>query len=335
MKTVNSILSEETDKLTKALVKAGLITESFQLLNALEDVTESMYAKDNQLTPENWEWFCKVLIECTSAEKFQILSKETLCKIYSVKHFANIDLAIPEDITEQLKFEIKKYFPQLRVDTVSEFVKALQDVPFEFLSLLVLYNTNILNKAGKNDLSPSLEEAEDYFRRLIEKKNKFFLNINKVSKGESNQFSIADAQELLDVKAFSDDTPLNVGALEFMIRMLISDKSKQKLYDEFGSKEIEHLRQQCLLHPSYIKFLQDIDEETTQPYFTAEGFQNKERDKSYNQYVVEIFTPELFIPEQKPEAPAPTPAPQAQQPSQEELVNEPDANTEQTPPPAA
>ena len=153
-----------------------------------------------------------------------------------------------------------------------------------------------------------------------------------------------DAQVLLDIKAFYEYNPINNGVLEFIARLLTTKKTKKALQDMYGPGLAIRLHDQVMVHASYIQFLQEIKNETQQSFFTKEGFQNTNRDITFNEFVTKYFFPEQYIPEEPEEketvepgksgetpvgeTPAEPKAPaelNVTQPSPEELLGQPKA----------
>lgn len=343
-KKLNKIVDEVTEEVIRdfsvkemmALIsKAHRIQESSNgILSSLEKAYDTDYNVNNEITPENWKYFIDSLGKVINNENFQAQCKEINSKLYCVKFFTNLKFAIAENAEASLKFELKQYFPQIVSEDGNEFIKAFFALPFEFVSLVVRYLANVVYKDKKNLLTPQLKEAQEYFNEMEKKKNNFITEVNKISQGESNVFSIYDAQELLDVKAFFEYNATNVGTLEYIMRILTNKNTKQKLEDEFGKFKVQFMKEQILEHPSYVKFLQEIKDDTEQPYFTETGSQNKERDTTFNEFVMQYFHPEDYIPEVPEEKPEEeeqeTPAKKepeqplaVEQPSAEELKNPP------------
>jgi hypothetical protein len=317
------IVNEQID----SLVDGMSLEEGLSIVKNLEKSYEKYYDLDNAITPENWQFFLDALGKCIESSEFQEKCKEVNCKLYCVKYYTKLKFAIASSAENTLKFELKKYFPQLVTNDGKVFMDTFFALPFEFVSLVVRYLANVIYKEKKNNLTPQLETAQKYFNEMEKRKNAFVTDINKISQGQADVFSIAEAQELLDVKAFYEYNPLNVGTLEYIVRLFTNTDSKKTLEDTFGKFRVELMQDQALMHPSYIKYLQDIKDGTEQTYFTAEGLQNEDRDTTFDEYTMQHFFPDQYIPQAKEEKPAPAPAapvaPQApltaEQPTAEEL----------------
>lgn len=332
---VNSFVNETP---TADLVK--FLSENNAITNSLARAYDLDYNHDNEIPEELWNFFIDSLGKVLETEEFQVKSKEVNCKLYAVKQFTKVQLAIAESVEQTLRFELKKYFAQLSTEDGQEFIQIFFSLPFEFVGLVIRYLANVKYKDKKASLTPLLKTAESYFTELLKTKNRFIIDINNISQGNGDVISIKDMQDLLDSKAFYEYNPLNVGALEFIVRTLVSPKAKKKLESEFGKDKVEYMRQQALVHPSYIKFLEEVRDNITKPYFTTTGTQNKDRDNTYDELVMQYYFPEEYIPEEEekpaeaaaeapgtvPPAPeaAPAPAaPTAEQPSPEELLKQP------------
>lgn len=326
--TGKKIIEEELNKFVDELPANKLsetligLSESVKVLDLLNQATESFYDTDNQITPENWEYFVNSLTALTDDEDFQKQCKVINCKLYCVKYFAKISLSTVDFAEDTIKFELKKYFKLLVTNDADKFINVFFDLPFEFVALVIRWLANVLCKDKKNLLTPQLKTAEAYFEQTQNLKNKFIKNINALSLGTDNNFSLEDLSLLLDTKAFYEYSALNAGTIEFVIRLF--EKRKQALEDELGSSKYNKLKIQALLLPSYVKFLNDIDKETDVPFFGSNGLQNQDRDKTFNDFIIEVFTPQEFIPQpsnQPAHIAAPTPVVSAEQPSAEELKN--------------
>lgn len=321
-------------KSTKELL--NFLTENQTVIRSLEHAYHFDYNEDNMIPIEHWEFFINALSKLVQVEEFQSKCKEVNCKLYALKQFSKVKLSIAASAEETLKFELKKYFPSLYTENGQEFSDTFFNLPFEFVALVVRYLANIKFPKDKKSLTPLLKTAEAYFHELVKVKNRFLLNINDISQGKGETINIVELQALLDTRAFYEYNPLNVAALEFIMRILVNKKSKQKLEDEFGKVKVDLLKQQVLSQPSYIQFLNEIRDNQTQSYFTKEGLQNKNRENTFDELCMQYFFPEKYVPDnsnkieqsQESELKAKTPSaapetPQAEQPSQEELLNPP------------
>lgn len=314
----------------------NFLTENQTVIRSLEHAYHFDYNEENMIPIEHWNFFINALSKLIHSEEFQTKCKEINCKLYALKQFSKVKLSIASSAEETLKFELKKYFPSLYTENGQEFSDTFFNLPFEFTALVVRYLANIKFSKEKKSLTPLLKTAESYFHELVKTKNKFLLNINDISQGKSETLNIVELQTLLDTRAFYEYNPLNVGALEFVMRILVNKKSKQKLEDEFGKTKVELLRQQVLSQPSYIQFLNEIKDNQVEPYFNKQGLQNKNRENTFDELCMQYFFPERYIPDNsnenkqgesesqppQPEAPAQE-TPQAEQPSQQELLNPP------------
>lgn len=320
-KKVEKVITETVEELTKNISLKEALTilkEDNKIINSLEKSYDSYYNVNNQITPENWKYFIDALGAVMKSEDFRKKCKEVNCKLYCVKFFTNLKFAIAENAEDTLKFELKKYFPQLVTENGEEFIDTFFTLPFEFVSLVVRYLANVAYKEKKNELTPQLKEAQNYFDDMQKRKNNFVTEINKISLGKSTVFSIYEAQELLDVKAFFEYNLINAGTLEFIMRILTNKKSSQAIEDEFGKFKLQLMKEQVLEHPCYIKFIQDVKDDKDFPFFTETGSQNKEREVTFDESVMQYFFPEQYIPETKEE------------PEQKEPVT-PEQNTQQKP----
>lgn len=319
---VNKAAEEFIEKLSLKEALSIIEENSNGIISSLERTYETDYNIDNQITPENWKYFIDSLGKVINNEEFQAKCKEINCKLYCVKFFTNLKFAIAENAEASLKFELKQYFPQIVSEDGNEFIRAFFSLPFEFVSLVIRYLANVVYKDKKNLLTPQLKDAQEYFNEMTKRKNNFITEVNKISQGESAIFSIYDAQELLDVKAFFEYNATNVGTLEYIMRILTNKNTKQKLEDEFGKFKVRFMKEQILEHPSYIKFLQEIKDDLEQPYFTETGSQNKERDTTFNEFVMQYFHPEDYIPEVPEEKPKEPQAPVAEKEPEQPLAVE-------------
>lgn len=331
-KTFEGILTEEYFKLQNKVVKAEEgykklnLQESFQLISNLENLQGELYDEQNHIPQEHWTYFTDTLKKLNEHELFIQFSKLIMCKLYALKLSTKITFASNENLENELKFELKNYISTLRsAETEEEFIEMLIDLPFEFTALLIRYNANILCPELKDKLSPNIKTAEEFVNYIDEMKNNLIVQINKLSRGEVNTLSIKDLKELFDVRVFYDDIDINAGVCEYVIRMLLSEKSSKTIRDEFGRGFLERLKEQTLLNTSYINFLERIAENQEQPFFKSNGLQNKEREVSFNDLVTKLFYPNSYIPRPEPSTDINTP--EALEPQSEELA--PEENTKE------
>lgn len=336
MSTAKQIFEEELNKFADSLdanQAKKVLMEDNTILNSLLKAEESVYDHNNQITESNWEWFKDTLIKCSDSSIFQYNCKSINLKLYAVKYFTNVNFMIAESVEDEVKVELKKYFGSINTDNAEDFIKSFFELPFEFTSLVVRYLANILLPEKKNLLTPTVQEADSSLKGILSKKNSFIENINDVSMGRSSTLSIVDASLLLDVKAFYNNNALNVGALEFLVRLFRGAKSK--LGDIFSKEKIKFMLVQILSLPSYQTHIRKIQQQEEQPFFTKDGSQNLNRDVTYDDYVTQYFNPEEYVPKpteaketpdegsmkQQSKTP-PTEEAGVKQPSQEELLKQ-------------
>ena len=221
-KSRKEIIDEQVDSYVNNLSKTKLISlvKENKILDSLEKSYESMFNVNNEIIPENWNYFVESLMKVSSNEDFQEKCKEINCQLYCVKQYTKLKFAIAENAEHTLKFELKKYYNNLVTSNGEDFIEAFFNLPFEFVSLVVRYLGNVLVKERKKELTPTLKQAQEYFDAAQKKKNLFITEINKLSQGQSNTFSVLDAQILLDIKAFYEYNPISNGVLEFIARLI-------------------------------------------------------------------------------------------------------------------
>ena len=343
MSKLLEIIDEEVDRAIKSIPTSELPNVLLTLLEgSTMTVIDSLMKdykmnlnQDNQIPPENWKWFQEMLITALQSETFQKQCKEVNCKLYAVVNFAKIKLSLPESLENILKFELKDYYTQVVTDSPEEFIKSFFTLPFEFISLVVRYLSNVLAKDKKELLLPKRPTADAYLKMIEKKKKDFIVNINNLSLGKSNTLSLDDIKLLLDSKAFFEYNALNVGALEFLIRVIGSSKTEGMINQMLDLKQINLLKQQIFSLPSYLLFLKKVKDGEEQAYFNKDGTENETRENTYDDYVKKVYFPEEFVPHKKKEAPeiAPPPTPEedndtsgggpgVEQPEPEELMNQ-------------
>lgn len=298
MSTARQIIEEESEKLIERLTTKGIkkvLKEDNIIIDSL--TKETNYNSNNQIVEDNWKWFKDTLLKASMSSIFQHNSKAVNSKLYAVKYFTKINFMLAESIEDEIKFELKDYFGKLTTDDVNEFINSFFNLPFEFTSLVIRYLTNLLAKDKKDLLAPSLKDANLSLEKIIKKKEDFVKNVNNISLGRSQNFSIIDMQLLLDVRAFYDYNPVNVGTCEFIIRMLKC--SKDQLKEKFGIEKTSLFLQQILTLPSYQKHLSELSRETINSYFDNKGMQRKGRNPSYYDCVMEIYDPKHYIPKKE------------------------------------
>lgn len=305
LKNLKIILEEEVERIVESLptdcfipVLQSLLLENDNIvLKSLKDYVNGVNS-DNQIPIESWNWFRDILKNLAKGNsRFQFKCREINNKLYAVKYYTKLPFSISNKVEEELKFELKKYFKDILYEDADNFIEKFFSLPFEFVSLVVRYLSNILVPENKNQLKTSLKEANIFLKEIIKKKNDFIININKISLGQAENFSFKDLSLLLDVKAFYDYNALNNAVLEFVLKLLNSN-AKQKLKDLYGTFKIDYLKAQILTHPSYLKFLKNIKDGVERPYFDSKGFQNQRGSSfpSFDDLVKKYFMPEEFIP---------------------------------------
>lgn len=332
--TTRKIIEEEIENYSKLISlenkKKILVKENNAVLDSLLKVDE--YNCNNQIIEENWNWFKQTLIKVVDIPIFQHNSKTINSQLYAVKHYTNINFMIAESVEDEIKFELKKYFITLKVDDINEFINSFFELPFEFTSLVVRYVANVLIPEKKKLLVPSIKDAKENLEIINKKRDEIIQSINNISKGIDTNLSIVDVMLLLDIKAFFQDNPLNVGVLEFLARTI--KYSGEKLFSTFGKAKIQLMLQQILTLPCYQKHLNEIAKNKANAYFTSKGMQNKEKEMSFDDLVTKYFNPEEYIPKPKQPEIQPIEEPQseekiedkgelnAEQPSEEELMQQ-------------
>jgi hypothetical protein len=323
-KKINKLLSEFINKQSQEEL-ITFLTENQKIISSLNN--DFLFFNSNeQLPDELWNTLKENFKKIVKHPDFQKKSKKVNCKLYALKFFSKITLGVNEDIEEILKFETKKYYSQLATEDSEEFINNFFNLPFEYVSLVIIYLSNFLCKEDKNNLAPKLETAQKYFNELKKQKNKLLITLNNISLGKEVNLPFGEIKELIEVRAFFDYNPLNVGALEYIVRLLNNETSRNKLIELYGVKTIDTLKQEALLTPCYIKHLEEIRDGLTTPYFTSSGMQNTNRDMTFDDYINKYFFPDQYIPketeiktDEQPEESEPELEITAEQPSPEEL----------------
>lgn len=332
--TAKQILEEEVEKLSQKISSGNFKKVIEEDLNIIDSLTkENLYNPDNQMIKENWNWFKDTLIKAVELPTFQHNCKSINSKLYAVKYFTKINFMIAESVEDEVKFELKKYFGELTTDDINQFVNDFFKLPFEFTSLVVRYLSNVLIPEKKKLLVPNIKDANIALKQITSKKDTFIKNINSISKGQGNNMSFIDVELLLDVRAFYEYSPLNVGTLEFLIRTL--ESAKEKLNELFTKEKVGFFLQQILTLPSYQKHLSTLQRKQEAPFFNRNGMQNDTREVTYDDCVMKYYDPENFLPRPKVAPPLPVTEPEtpeggegdsgdmsAIQPTEEELMKQ-------------
>jgi len=307
MKDLSKIIDEEVERVLKTIPSSELPSilisllegETSRVLDSLIKDYKMNLNQDNQIPAENWDWFKRMLLTVLEVESFQRQCKEINCKLYAVVNFTKIKLSLPENLENILKFELKDYYTDIVTDKPEEFIESFFLLPFEFISLVVRYLSNVLAKDKKELLLPKRPTADKYLEVTENKKKDFIININNLSQGKSNTLSLDDIKLLLDTKVFFDYSALNVGTLEFLIRVIGSSKTEGMMNQMLDLKQINYLKQQIFSLPSYLLFLKKVKEGEDQSYFNKDGTQNETRDVTFDDYVKKVYFPNEFVPHKK------------------------------------
>jgi hypothetical protein len=264
-----------------------LLTEDTGLLASLniELEKDKDYNADGQIIKENWYYFCANLKQLATVPEYKAQIKKVAIKILVSKYFTRTKLTVEPGLEEIIKTQLKDYFIAFTSTKVEDFIKALFNLPFDLLTLIILYVIYELNPEIKMEVLPKKSEVKKYLELIIQAKTDFIKLINNISLGRSSKFTLSRAEELLDVKVFYEIDSLNVAVLEYMIRMLNNEKIHDKLYDLYGEQLIEELKEQILSYSNYNKFINDIKENKAQPFFTDEGYQFEEREETFDDMV--------------------------------------------------
>ena len=326
-RALETIPTSELSNVLLTLLKEG---ETSRVLDSLMKDYKMNLNQENQIPEENWDWFRRMLLTVLEAESFQRQCKEVNCKLYAVINFTKIKLSLPENLEKILKFELKDYYSEIVTDNPDEFVKCFFTLPFEFISLVVRYLSNVLAKDKKELLLPRRDTADKYLDVLNNKRKNFIININNLSQGQSDILALNDLKALLDSKTFFEYNALNVGVLEFIIRIIGSSKTEGMMNQMLDKKQIHYLKQQIFSLPSYLLFLRKIKDGEEQSYFNKDGTQNEERDNTFDDFVKKVYFPNEFVPHKRkvsktiapPTASGETGEPGVEQPEPEELMNQ-------------
>lgn len=301
---INEIILQEIEFFTNGLNKEeliGVLHESTTLVNSLIKLDKENYDINNQTTTENWQYFLSSLRQVINTDPFIDKALVVNAKLYVVKKFTQLEFQLPQDIENVLKFELKKYFHLLVTTDPDEFITELFNLPFEFVSLVIRYVSKVVDPKVAEKIIPSEELAIEFYKYCLTVKEKYIKNTNDVSLGVTNNFNLNDARLLLDTKAFYSYNALNVGALEYLIRLTNDSNAQENLYGHFGQDTIDYMREQAIQHPSYIQYLKKIKAEELLPFFKSDGTQNEERDKTFDDFVKQIFEPQDVIPKVEPQ----------------------------------
>jgi len=169
----------------------------------------------------------------------------------------------------------------------------LYSLPFDIVSSIVRYVAEILIPERKSLLIPTIIEAKKYVRATEKIKQDFIKRLRKIVHGEHNILSVSVAQQLVNMRAFSEDKAVHNGVLEYLMRMLNDRKTHTRLVEKFGKEMPRDLKKQIFQHSNYVNYLRNIKDGTVKPFFTKDGLENDHRTPTFSEAVDEYFYPEL------------------------------------------
>lgn len=236
---------------------------------------EAILDDDEALPQENWEWLLNTINESFHENQEEWIKglKNQKEKIICYKYFTEQDFLEIDNIEENLKKDIKKYFTALQnFADLDNFREKFFNLPFDTLNnftRLLLQKSPTLNKKIKI----SKKELKERVKKLKEDRNKIIDKISMVSRKYQSTFNIGELKDLCDNGLFYEDNLLNRAVNEYIVKLLNNKSSSEKIKDAFNTAFIVDLKYHSENCVAYAEHISLIKKEEDQEYFTPKGYQ--------------------------------------------------------------
>ena len=282
-KTYSRIINEEINKYVDQFEMdspkqiASVLNELFTLSTSkLMDNIGSVEADNKkQVAVENWDTFIDSItesIEDAPDEWLMGLSKVKL-KILTYKYFTRKDMIEQKMLDSWLRTEIKIYFTALQnyVDS-KDFMLKFFNLPTEVLYNLVRYLFT-LNDSLKTSIKVTNEDLRDNIPKMLELRMKVAEKVSKASKGYIDLIDLKELKELYDNGVLFEDTYLNRGINEFVVKMMNHVGAMKNIMELWGGSTINDFKKQAENSAAYVTHVSAIRNETDEEYFASTGEQ--------------------------------------------------------------
>ncbi len=282
-KTYSRIINEEINKyvdqfeLDSPKQVASVLKELFTLSTSkLMDNIGSVEADDKkQVAIENWDTFIDSITESIeeAPNEWLVGLSDVKKKILTYKYFTRKDLVEQQQLDGWLRTEIKIYFTALQnyVDS-KDFMLKFFNLPTEVLYNMVRYLFT-LNDSLKTSIRVTNEDLRDNIPRLLELRMKAADKISKASKGYIDLIDLKEIKELYENGVLFEDTYLNRGINEFVVKMLNHKGAMINIMEVFGGSTINDLKKMAETSAAYVTHVSSIRNETGEEFFAVSGEQ--------------------------------------------------------------
>ena len=282
-KTYSRIMNEEINRyvdqfdLDSPKQIISVLNELFTLSTSkLMDNIGSVEGDDKkQVAQENWDTFIDSITESIEESPNEWLRGLSAVKkrILTYKYFTRKDLVEVDSLDSWLRTEIKIYFTALQnyVDP-KDFMLKFFNLPTEVLFNMVRYLFS-LNDNLKNSIKVTNQDLQDNIPRLLELRMKVADKISKASKGYIDLIDLKEIKELYDNGALFEDTFLNRGINEFMVKMMNHKTAMTNIMEVFSGSTINDIKKMAENSAAYIAHVSAIRNETGEEYFAVSGEQ--------------------------------------------------------------
>ena len=277
-KIINEEINKYVDKFDlKPKQIVSVLNELFTLSTSkLMDNIGSVESDNNkEVATENWDTFIDSItnsIEEFPEEWFANLSNIKK-KILTYKYFTRKDLIQQNRLDGWLRIEIKTYFTALQnyVDN-KDFMGKFFNLPTELLYNIVRY-LFMLNDNLKSSIKITNEDLKENIPKLLQLRLKVADKISKASKGYIDLLDLKEIKELYDNGLLFEDTYINRGINEFVVKMLNHKEAVMSIMELFSGSTINDIKKTAESCSSYITHISCIRNETGEEFFAATGEQ--------------------------------------------------------------
>ncbi len=292
-KQFREILFETIDSFVDSLdvKKPNILKELFTLntTNFVKNMSGQDIDDDTELDTELWDWFLDILQEAINENSNEWIEffKAQKIKILCYKYFTKKDLIKAEKIGPHLRKDIKKYFSSLQnYSDLNSFRERVENLPSDLLTNLVRF---IFHKFPdlKNKIKVKKEEFKEKVTELTTERLKAAEKISTISKKYQTVLNLEKIKNLYNHGVFFEDNIINRGVNEYLVKLINYDIALKAMKEVYTGALLNDLKYQAENSSSYVKHIESISKEETQPFFSEKGYQIGNRFQSAIQEVKE------------------------------------------------
>lgn len=270
-------IDDFVDNLDVKKQKPGILKELFMLNtdNFVRNIGTQDFENSTELDVELWDWFQETLKESMNEDSkawIELLRSQKL-KILCYKYFTKKDLLKPEKLEKVLKKDLQKYFSSLQnYSDLDSFRLKVENLPSDILTNLIRYLL-YTNKELQDKIKIPKEEFKEKVIELKTERMKMAEKLSMVSKKYQTVLDLKKVKELFNYGVFFEDSIINRAVNEYVVKLVNYDVTLKNLKEIYPSALLNDLKYQAENAVAYTKHIEEVQNETSQLFFTDKGYQ--------------------------------------------------------------